>query len=210
MPMSRPRIHACGSFGRRTMDAYRPPAGDAHARPCRPRPATCRSAQTTRPSSMSASRSSFAVSFVDSRTSWWRTVRPTTFRFESWNSPSFTGDGPVGRYFNVRGSGGNLRGGRRARLDDVLAREEAPEHHGDPEQLADVERPRERQAGEGASRRDDERPYPNREVEPQPRPPVRVDRDTAQGDAPRDREEIRERANVPVGDCRPGDREGQG
>src|SRR6266705_4715509 len=189
MPTSNPRIHACGSFGRRMMDTYRPPAGEAQARPCRPRPATCRSAQTTRPSSMSVSRSSFAVSFVDSRTSWWSTVRPTIFRLGSWNSPIFTGDGLAGRYFNVLRSGGNLRGDRRARLHEVLAREEAPEHHGDPEQLADVERPGERQAGEGASRRDDERPYPNREVEPQPRPPARVDRDPDQGGAPRNREE---------------------
>src|SRR5207247_7661798 len=136
------------SFGRRMMDTYRPPAGEAQARPCRPRPATCRSAQTTRPSSMSASRSSFAVSFVDSRTSWWSTVRPTTFRFTSWNSPIFTSDGPAGRYFNVPGSGGNLRGGRRARLGDILAGEEAPEHHRDPEQFTDVQSPRERQTGE--------------------------------------------------------------
>src|SRR6266540_2739793 len=189
MPMSRPRIHACGSFGRRTMDAYRPPAGDAHARPCRPRPATCRSAQMTRPSSMSASRSSFAVSFVDSRTSWWSTVRPTIFRFGSWNSPIFTADGPTGRYFNILGSGGNLRRGSGRCLSEVLAREEAPEHHGDPEQLADVHRPRERQAGEGASRRDDQRADSDPQVKAEPRPPERVHRDPDQRDAPRNREE---------------------
>src|SRR3989454_357157 len=70
-------------------EAYSPPSGEAHARPCRPRPAACRSAQTTRPSSTSDSRNSFAVSLVDSTASKWRMVRPTILRFASRTSPIF-------------------------------------------------------------------------------------------------------------------------
>src|SRR5207245_11262592 len=78
-------------------------------------------------------------------------VRPTSFRFGSCTSPIFTGNGPAGFYFNVPRSGGNRPGDRGTRPREILTREESPEHDGDPDELADVERPGNVVPGEGAA-----------------------------------------------------------
>src|SRR5207247_7331115 len=115
------------------------PSGEAQARPCRPRPAACRSAQTTRPSSTSDSRSSFAVSFVDSTASKWRIVRPTALRFASCTSPIFNDESDERGDISTCASGGRLRGGGPGRLGHILALEDAFEHHCNPQELVDVE-----------------------------------------------------------------------
>src|SRR5205823_2603109 len=111
----------------------------------------CRSAQTTRPSSTSDSRSSFAVSFVDSTASKWRIVRPTALRFASCTSPIFNDESDERGDISTCASGGRLRGGGPGSLGHILAPEEAFEHHGNPHEHADVERPGDIVPGQGAA-----------------------------------------------------------
>src|SRR5213594_3852639 len=206
IPTRRPRSQAWASLGRSMNDAYRPPSGEAQARPWRPRPAACRSAQTTRPSSTSDSRSSFAVSFVDSTASKWRIVRPTALRFASCTSPIFNNESDERGDISTCASGGRLRGGGPGSLGHILAPEEAFEHHGNPHEHADVERPGDIVPGQGAADGGDQGADSDPQVEHEARPPIRVRRDADQSDAPRDREQIGKRPYV-VGQRHPRDRD---
>src|SRR2546425_4510149 len=111
---------------------------------------------------------------------------------------------PAGLYFNVAGSGGNLPRDRRTRLREILTREESPEHDRDADELTDVEGPGDVEPGKGAARGDDQRADPDPEIEPEPRPPIRVPGDPDERRRPGDREEVRERADVGVRDRRAG------
>src|SRR5256712_9382206 len=138
-------------------------------------------------------------------------VRPTSFRFGSCTSPIFTRNGPAGFYFNVPRSGGNLPRDRCTRLREILTREESPEHDGDPDELADVERPGNVVPGEGAAGGVDESADRDPEIEPEPRAPKRVRGDPDERHRTGDREQVRERADVGVRDRRAGggDRPGE-
>src|SRR5881396_1133004 len=114
-----------------------------------------------------------------------------------------------GVYFNVPGSRRRPDRGGRLRLRQILAREEAPEHDRDPDELADVQGPGKPEAREGPARRDDHGRDPDPEVEEHAGAPEGVGGDPDQRDAARDREE---RGIDPdaVRQRRPRDRNGRG
>src|SRR2546422_5182822 len=163
IPHRRFSIWTFRSSDLRTTEQYRPPGGETHARPWRPRPATCRSATTTVPSPARSGISSFAVSFVDSTASNRRISRGISASIRSPNranpdKASLGGglDGDRGLLI-LRRRGPAARGALPVLLRPFDRLPEAHEHEGDARELGPIDERRVPEAREAGPDREDGR-----------------------------------------------------